>query len=88
MDFANCDGDVACWIFGHTHKDYSTTLSDGTPVIGVTTDNAGGEQGGLNRTHGTVNENAFDVFTINADSSTIDATRSGAGSNRHVSYWQ
>lgn len=86
MNFANCDGDVACWIFGHTHKDLNLALSDGTPVIGVTTDNAGGELGGITRTAGTVTENAFDVFTINRNDNTIKATRIGAGSDRSFTW--
>ena len=74
------------WISGHTHKDLSETLSDGTPIICTTTANAGGELGGLDRTLGTVNENAFDIITVDTVNKTVNATRIGAGSDRALSY--
>ena len=86
VDFANCTGEVAMWISGHTHKDLSETLSDGTPIICTTTANAGGELGGLDRTLGTVNENAFDIITVDTVNKTVNATRIGAGSDREFDY--
>ena len=85
--FANCTGKVACLIGGHLHEDYSTTLSDGTPVIITTSTNAGaGEDMGETRTRDTYLENAFDVFTVNSSTKQIKATRIGAGSDRTFSY--
>lgn len=86
VDFSQCTGEVACWVVGHAHMDRDFTLEDGTKVIATTTCNAGGELGGLDRTVGTINENAFDVFSIDTTNKTITATRVGAGSDRSYTY--
>ena len=52
----------------------------------TTTDNAGAEIGSLNRTIGTINEQAFDVFTVNLDTNQINITRIGAGSDRLITF--
>ena len=84
--FTNCTGKVICWIAGHSHADSNYNLSDGTPVIVTTTCNAGGEMGGLDRSIGTINENAFDVFSIDTTNHKIYVTRIGAGSDREFTY--
>lgn len=86
FDFSNSNGQVACFIGGHTHKDESFTTTDGVPVIISTTDNAGAEVGTLVRTIGTTSEQAFDIFTIDTSERKIYATRIGAGSDRQFSY--
>ena len=84
--FDNCTGQVVLVVCGHTHKDYSTTLSDGTPVVVVTSTNCGaGIEQGESRTEGTYTENAFDVFSVDLDASTIYATRIGYGNDREFS---
>lgn len=92
IDYSNCTGIVACFIGGHTHYDWNTTTTDGVPIIITTTDNYGAESvdyGIPNRrteAAGTIAEQAFDVFTIDADNKTIYATRIGAGSDRQFTY--
>lgn len=87
VNFTGCQGRVACFIAGHTHKDMMRTMSDGTPVFITTSTNAGaGRQNGETREEGTVTENAFDVFSVDSSSKTVYATRIGAGSDRSVSY--
>lgn len=58
----------------------------GIPIIVTTTDNAGGALDANNasapRTTGSVNEQAFDVFTIDTSTKAIYATRIGAGTDR------
>ena len=85
-NFSNCAGKVACWIAGHRHKDAVTALSDGTPVVIVTTCNAGAEMGDVSRTAGTITENAFDVVSVDTQNKTIYFTRIGAGEDREVTY--
>jgi predicted MPP superfamily phosphohydrolase len=86
--FASCAGTVACLIGGHTHLDMSTASDGGIPVIVTTTDNCGGESSNstLERTLGTVTEQAFDVFTIDTANKTIHCTRIGAGEDRTFAY--
>lgn len=85
-DFRNCTGEVACWVVGHAHMDRDFTLDDGTKVISTTTCNSGAELGGLDRTVGTINENAFDVYSVDTTNRTIKVTRIGAGSDREFTY--
>ena len=87
MDFSNAAGEkVACLIGGHSHYDWDSTSEGGIPVIITTTDNRGGSEVPSERTAGTVNEQAFDVFTIDTENKTIKATRIGWGSDRTWSY--
>ena len=72
---------VACWVCGHTHKDFSYATTN-FPIISVTCD-ANGNQASTytsdNRDSGTINEQAFDVFHVDTDSKTVYATRIGGG---------
>ncbi len=72
---------VACWVCGHTHKDFSYATTN-FPIISVTCD-ANGNQASTytsdNRDIGTTNEQAFDVFHVNTDSQIVYATRIGGG---------
>ena len=86
FDFSNSNGQVACFIGGHTHEDENFTTTDGVPVIITTTDNAGAEVGELVRTIGTTSEQAFDIFTIDTSERKIYATRIGAGESRVFEY--
>lgn len=85
-DFTDCTGTVICWISGHSHADQVLELSDGTPVVIVTTDNCGAELGSLTRTPGTISENAFDVVSVDTTNRKISFTRIGAGTDREVTY--
>lgn len=85
-DFSSVQSEVILIVGGHSHKDLTLTTTGGIKVLITTTDNAGAEQGGLDRTIGTVNEQAFDVYTINLDTNTARATRIGAGSDRSITF--
>lgn len=87
FDFSNAGGTVACWIGGHLHADRSTASTGGIPVIVTTTDNGSvDENSGAGREIGTVNEQAFDVITLNTNTRTINATRIGGGNDRTFTY--
>lgn len=83
-DFSDCTGTVLAVIGGHSHFDWSYETEGGIPVIVTTTDNAGGQLDASgdpdHRSAGTVNEQAFDVFTVDPASGAIWATRIGGGS--------
>lgn len=86
-DFSACTGIVLAIIGGHSHFDYSYTTTGGIPVIVTTTDCAGGQfklsgstASSSPRPTGTINEQAFDVFTIEPSTGKIWATRIGGGS--------
>ena len=71
---------------GHTHVDNSNT-SDGVLSVVTTCDSRyTGVSIDSNRVIGTVNEQAFDVFSINYTNKEINATRIGYGSNRVFDY--
>jgi hypothetical protein len=85
---------IACLVCGHIHRDADTTLSNtaGTEtirIISVTTDNCDPNQnqyGGPEMTLGTSTEQAFDLFQIDLENKTINATRVGAGVDRSWTY--
>lgn len=77
---------IIAYICGHTHEDYSITTGKGYPIISTTCDAAGIEMGGLDRTLGTPNEQAFDIFGINKTARTISTVRIGAGNDRTWNY--
>lgn len=72
-------------ISGHMHED-SAIVVDGLNYVGVTTDNYSIEEGGITRTYGTVNEQAFDIVSIDKTNRKIYLTRIGGGSDREISY--
>lgn len=82
FDYSSASGKVVCVISGHTHYDASYVTESGIPIICTTTDAYDQELGGDTRTAGTVNEQAFDVVTIDTSAGKIYLTRIGYGSNR------
>lgn len=85
-DFTDNKGDtiIAC-ISGHTHYDnvvmynnmsFVTTLNFGTDV----------HLDSPAKTYGTPTESAFDIFTINTNTRTVNITRIGVGSDRSFTY--
>lgn len=97
VDFSDASGTVAAIIGGHSHFDHSYTTSGGMPVILTTTDNCGqqyvpdfdehtAQRDQTIRHVGTTDEQAFDVFTIDTQAKTINATRIGYGSDRSWNY--
>ena len=96
-DFTEAKGVPCCMVFGHQHRDVTGVTSDikvsgesigGTiPCFVTTTDNAGGNlDPNVTRTAGTTSEQAFDVFTINKSTRTINVTRIGGGLDRSATY--
>lgn len=90
-DFSGCTGRVLAIIGGHSHFDYSYDTTGGIPVIVTTTDNAGGAfaldpatgtAASSPRETGGIEEQAFDVFTVDPASGAIWATRIGGGQSR------
>ena len=90
-DYSSNNGDVIGVFGGHMHLDgyVMTQYSDGTnafPFIATTCDSYSQEYGDLDRTEGTINEQAFDVVQIDTENRKIYMTRIGAGSDREFSY--
>lgn len=97
VDYSDAKGCVAAIIGGHSHFDYSYTSDGGTLIILTTTDNP--EQQWVPdwehstayrdptiRDIGTPDEQAFDVFTLNTMTKSINATRIGYGEDRSWTY--
>jgi predicted MPP superfamily phosphohydrolase len=77
---------VVCVITGHTHKDGYLASEGGTLCICTTCDSFAQQGGGITRSKGTVNEQAFDVFQFDYTNKKIYATRIGYGSDREFIY--
>lgn len=79
---------VLAIVTGHTHFDKVDHTSAGIPIIFTTTDThfPAEDEGGVtpDATVGTINEQAFDVMTVNYETGTIKCVRIGRGSNRTV----
>lgn len=84
VDFSQSTNEVICHICGHNHKDESH-VDDGVLTISTTSD-AHYSDGGWNRSTGSVNEQAIDVFTFNYDTREIKAKRVGGGQDRQWTY--
>ena len=86
VDFADSTAHVCCIIGGHLHIDRYSYTEGGVPIIATTTDNwkAEAELGLTDRTNagGTINEQAFDVFTVDVGNGKVYATWIGYGSDR------
>lgn len=88
VDFTSNGGNVICWIAGHNHVDRFITMPEHITFNQVLTlnDSLNVQPQMPTKTRGTVTEQAFDVFTINKESRTVNITRVGAGSDRSFSY--
>ena len=87
-DFSTSTNTVACIISGHTHRDESS-FDRGVLSISTICDawyNDDPKFKHLPRQRGTINEQAFDIMTINTASRTIKAVRIGQGKDREWSY--
>lgn len=86
-DYSNLsNADVVCVITGHSHLDGNLESNDGVLCICTTCDNYYRQTGGITRTKGTINEQAFDVVQIDFDNRKIYCTRIGYGDNREFDY--
>ena len=77
---------VICVLTGHTHKDGYLLSPGGTLCICSTCDSYARQGGGITRTKGTVDEQAFDVVQFDFDNRKIYCTRIGYGSDREFTY--
>lgn len=78
-------------VAGHVHRDYSAVSSVGYPIIATSCDTSGTiatdyDPVNTDRTHGTVNEQLFDVCHIDKANRKIYMTRIGAGLDREFTY--
>ena len=82
--------EVICAVVGHWHADRSAVV-DGIQVIATMQTAGGGDEpadGGTTyaKVWGTADETAYDIFTINRDTKTINTTRFGVGADRSWTY--
>lgn len=84
IDAYDGKGTIAAVIQGHTHRDRLTTTPGGVPVIittcdknGVWTASTGDKDILVDRSTGTIREQAFDVMILNKTERTITAVRIG-----------
>lgn len=80
-DYSGTNNDVICIICGHTHEDAIINNTQGFPSIMTTCDKLQAESD-----RDTYTSQAFDVFTIDKDTRTINITRIGKGSDRTATY--
>lgn len=89
---SNADKKVEAIFGGHVHIDCNFSTSGGIPIILTDCDarqtftETSAGSGTANHAAGTVNEQCFDVVTIDYTSKTIKCVRVGRGSNRTISY--
>ena len=88
VDYTNKGGNVICWISGHTHQDKFITLPENITykVLCTINDSLNVQSGQATKTKGTATEQAFDIFTINKETRTVNITRIGAGIDRSFTY--
>ena len=85
VDFSSASGKIIAYICGHNHKDETHVQNNGLLTISTTCD-AHYNDDGIQRTVGTADECAFDVFFVDKKVKKIKSIRIGAGSDREFSY--
>ena len=85
VDYTGKGGEVICWIGGHGHVDAMETVS-GINIVTTLNDSKNVVSGQPVKTTGTATEQAFDIFTINKATRTVNITRVGAGVDRSFTY--
>lgn len=85
VDFSSASGKIIAYICGHNHKDETHVQNNGLLTISTTCD-AHYNDDGIQRTVGTTDECAFDVFFVDKKIKKIKSIRIGAGSDREFSY--
>lgn len=87
VNFNSRGGNVICWVSGHTHSDNSVVIPTGNIRLITTINDSTDSYGDAPvKTRGTTTEQAFDIFTVNTNTKTVNLTRIGAGSNRQFTY--
>lgn len=84
-DYSSAKGKCALIVCGHTHYDTQLVSAGGIPILNTTCDNYNRSDSELERTVGTVTEQAFDVVTMNYTDNSIKVVRIGSGNNRNFS---
>ena len=88
--FKNIRCNIAAIICGHIHVDAVLETKYNFKIISTTCDSGGANAAYdwniSERTIGTINECAFDVFLLNTKQRTIDSIRVGAGTSRFFAY--
>lgn len=88
VDFSNTTNTIACHLSGHAHID-ETHVDNGVLSIGVLCDAAYNDDPQYKdkpRTKGTINEQAFDIVSIDTFKRTVKLVRIGQGNDREFSY--
>jgi hypothetical protein len=85
-DFTQNTNTFVMHLAGHAHYDRSHVSNNVLTVLTTCDARYTGVSIDSNRVIGTVAEQAFDVFTIDYDTRTINATRIGYGSDREFTY--
>ena len=85
-DFTDDTNTLICCLCGHGHDDESHTDASGVLTIMTNCDGNAKSTSGYDRTVGTVNEQCFEVVTIDITNKHIYLTRIGAGADRDFVY--
>lgn len=88
VDFSKTKNTIACHLSGHAHID-ETHVDNGVLSIGVLCDAAYNDDPQYKdkpRTKGTINEQAFDVVSIDTFKRTVKLVRIGQGNDREFNY--
>lgn len=88
-NFTGYKGELVGYFAGHAHGDNVYSYADwGIPIVTTRCDGASENVSSLlnERVTGTITEQSFDVFTVNAKTRKIYATKIGAGADRVISY--
>lgn len=85
LDTVNTEGDkkVKAIFGGHSHYDYDAKTVGGIPIV-LTDCDARQTQSGNNQALGSVNEQAFDIVTVNYKTNTVHCVRVGRGTDRTI----
>ena len=84
IDAYNGPGEIICVIQGHTHRDRIVNTTGGTKVVVTTSDKCNMSDLDVDRTRGTINEQAFDVFIFDRKNRRVSAVRIGAGARNGI----
>lgn len=88
VNYTGKGGVAICWICGHNHQDKYITLPSNITfkMVCCLNDSLQVVSGQATKTRGTDTEQAFDIFTINKLTRTVNITRIGAGADRSFTY--
>lgn len=87
-DFADYKGDFIGWFSGHSHFDDMLYYSDNGSFVNVISDGdtTVSSEPGISREMNTVNEQSFQVVTVDKSNKRVYCTRIGAGDDRCFNY--